>query len=277
MLEFMDLMDITIEATNRRDVHCNYHFHYPFELMLVWSGTIHAQISGKDYILHRGEAAFALPFEPHSFSTEGGSRSICFVFAPEIVTSFYENLRLNKGIHHAFLLDPDLFRYIERTCVSEDAYIPDAAPKVSEIEKNGIISLLLSQIERHCPLPDDGFITTSAKSVDIALKYLSQHFLQPISLESAAKELGYNKSYLSRIIKEQTGKGFAQHLIGLRIYHAAQLIEHASEAKGTSSLSQIALECGFNNIRSFNRNFKMIMGETPSQYFSNHKMHTRQF
>jgi len=276
MLEFMDLTGIATEATTRYNVTCNYHFHYQFELLLVRDGIVHARISGKDYTLHRGELAFSFPFEPHSYTTDGISHSVCFVFAPEIVSSFYPFIRIHNTIHNAFALDPDLFRYIERVSHTEDVTAEIGIPKISEIEKSGIISLLLSQIEQHCPAPDDAVAAENTKSGDIALKYLSQHFLEPITLESAAKELGYNKSYLSRTIKAQTGKGFAQHLIGLRIFHAAQLIELSSKAEGESSLSQIALECGFNNIRSFNRNFKMIMGETPSQYLSNHKVHTKQ-
>lgn len=276
MLEFMDLKGITTDATNRQNVYCNYHFHYQFELLLVWDGEVKVKISGKEYTLHRGDIAFSLPFEPHSYFTEESSRSICFVFAPEIVSSFYKIVNLKKNHKNAFALDPDLFKYLERMCIADRRTIHNFPPPVSDAERMGMIYLLLSQIDRNCPLTEGNASAENTELGDIVLKHLSQHFLEPISLESVAAELGYNKSYLSRIVKEQTGKGFTNHLTSLRIFHAARLIEIAAESGSDISFSEVAFECGFNNIRSFNRGFKMIIDETPSKYLSNHRKHTKQ-
>jgi AAA+ ATPase superfamily predicted ATPase len=64
--------------------------------------------------------------------------------------------------------------------------------------------------------------------------------------------------------------------VRLRIFHAARLIEIAAESGNDISFSEVAFECGFGNIRSFNRGFKMITDETPSKYLSNHRKHTKQ-
>ena len=268
----MDLKDITTDVSNRQNVVCNYHFHYQFEFLIVRSGEIKVKISGKEYLLHRGDVAFSLPFEPHSYTTSEASRSICFVFAPEVISAFYKIINLGKGHRNAFALDEDLFTYIERMCASEQIYTPE----LSSTEKVGMLYLLLSQIDRKCPLPSGDTVTDNTDLCDITLKYLSKHFLEPISLDSVAKELGYNKSYLSRAVKEQSGMGFVSHLTSLRIFHAARLIELAADSGEEISFSEIAFECGFGNIRSFNRSFKTIIGETPSKYSSNHKKHIKQ-
>ncbi|MBQ7381057.1 MAG: helix-turn-helix transcriptional regulator [Clostridia bacterium] len=272
MLEFMDLKDITTDVSNRQNVACNYHFHYQFEFLIVWEGEVKVKISGKEYVLHRGDVCFSLPFEPHSYTTPEASRSICFVFAPEIIASFYKIINQHKAHKNAFALDTDLFGYIERMCAEGQSYTPD----ISSTEKVGMLYLLLSQIDRKCPLSSGDAISENTELCDITLKYLSQHFLEPISLESVARELGYNKSYLSRAVKEQSGMGFVHHLTSLRIFHAARLIELSADSGDESSFSAIAFECGFGNIRSFNRSFKSIIGETPSKYSSNHKKHIKQ-
>ncbi len=272
MLELMDLKGITTDATNRQNVSCNYHFHYQFEFLIVWDGEVKVKISGREYNLHRGDVAFALPFEPHSYVTKEKSNSGCFVFAPEVVSSFYKMIHFKKVLKNAFALDADLFHYIERIFCRENLY----TPRISNAEKTGILYLLLSQIERNCPVLDDRGIGEDTNLCDITLKYLSQHFLEQVSLESVAKALGYNKSYLSRAVKEQSGKGIASHLLSLRIFHAVYLIEQAAETNKEIAFSSLALECGFNNIRSFNRGFKMITNETPSKYLSNHKRHIKQ-
>ena len=55
MLEFMDIDGVDTDATDRKNVCCNYHFHYPFEFLIVWEGEVKAKISGKEYLLSRGE------------------------------------------------------------------------------------------------------------------------------------------------------------------------------------------------------------------------------
>lgn len=266
MLEFMDIDGVITDATNRKNVSCNYHFHYPFEFLIVWEGEVKVKISGKEYLLHRGDVAYSLPFEPHSYTTKESSSSLCIVFAPEVISSFYKVVNPTQTHKNAFALDADLFHYMERVCKRE----------ISGTEKVGILYLLLSQIDRNCPPSDTGDVSENTELCDLTLKYLSHHFLEPISLDSVARDLGYNKSYLSRAVKEQSGMGFVRHLTSLRVFHAARLIELAADTNDDLSFSAIAFECGFGNIRSFNRSFKAIIGETPSTYSANHKKHIKQ-
>ena len=266
MLEFMDIDGVDTDATDRKNVCCNYHFHYPFEFLIVWEGEVKAKISGKEYILSRGDVAFSLPFEPHSFTTKDTSDSLCIIFAPEVISSFYNVVNPNQSHQNVFKLDADLFHYVEKLCKRE----------ISRTEKLGILYLLLSQMDRNSPLSDASKVSENTELCDLTLKYLSHHFLESISLDSVAKELGYNKSYLSRAVKEQSGIGFVRHLMSLRVFHAARLIELAADTNDGTSFSEIAFECGFGNIRSFNRSFKEIIGETPSKYLYNHKKHIKQ-
>lgn len=266
MLEFMDIDGIVTDVTERKNVSFNYHFHYPFEFLIVWNGEVKAKVSGKEHILRRGDVAFSLPFEPHSYTTTDTSDSLCIIFAPEVISSFYNVVNPGQSHQNVFKLDSDLFHYIEKLCKRE----------MSRTEKVGILYLLLSQIDRSCPPTDASKVSENTELCDLTLKYLSQHFLEPISLDLVARELGYNKSYLSRAVKEQSGMGFVRHLMSLRVFHAARLIELAADTNDGTSFSEIAFECGFGNIRSFNRSFKEIIGETPSKYLYNHKKHIKQ-
>ena len=39
------------------------------------------------------------------------------------------------------------------------------------------------------------------------------------------------------------------------------------------SIGQIAYDCGYNNLSHFNRQFKAIMGKTPSEYYQQLQKH----
>ncbi|HNP96076.1 MAG TPA: helix-turn-helix domain-containing protein, partial [Cyclobacteriaceae bacterium] len=46
-----------------------------------------------------------------------------------------------------------------------------------------------------------------------------------------------------------------------RLVHASKLL-----SEETSSISQVCLECGFNNFSHFNKEFKQFTGKSPSAY-----------
>jgi AraC-like DNA-binding protein len=88
-----------------------------------------------------------------------------------------------------------------------------------------------------------------------------QNFQQECSLIEAAKASGYDYSYLSRTFKKKTGISFTEYVNQYRISQAAYLLSNT-----TDSISSIAFACGFNTIRSFNRNFKELIGIPPGEY-----------
>ena len=62
-------------------------------------------------------------------------------------------------------------------------------------------------------------------------------------------------------MKKRTGKTFVDYVNDVRIgYAAIRLVEK------DISISEIAYNCGFNNIANFNRVFKKSKKCTPSQY-----------
>ncbi|WP_394701128.1 helix-turn-helix domain-containing protein [uncultured Draconibacterium sp.] len=64
-----------------------------------------------------------------------------------------------------------------------------------------------------------------------------------------------------RYFKQRTGKAYFEFLNDMRIEYAGKLI-----AGSNDSFGNIAIECGYNSISYFNRQFKRINGLTPLQY-----------
>jgi AraC-like DNA-binding protein len=67
--------------------------------------------------------------------------------------------------------------------------------------------------------------------------------------------------YLSRIIKEETGCGFAEYIAMVRMEHAKRLFSEEHR-----SVKSVALAVGFPDNAAFIRMFKRTAGIIPGQY-----------
>ena len=98
-------------------------------------------------------------------------------------------------------------------------------------------------------------------TVHKAIMYLHNHYAEPFTLNTVAKRVHLNPSYLSSLIKKETGQTFMQHLTRIRIDAAAYLLRRED-----LSMSEVAEKAGFGSEAVFFRKFKAIMGMTPKAY-----------
>ena len=78
-----------------------------------------------------------------------------------------------------------------------------------------------------------------------------------------AEILGTNRTYLSRIINEQSKLSFTHYVNRFRIEEAIRLL---SDPNNETPLKAISTELGFNSISTFYNLFQSSVGMTPSQY-----------
>ena len=81
------------------------------------------------------------------------------------------------------------------------------------------------------------------------------------SLSYFANKLGYTTEYLSFIFKEYTGKGFKSFLDRQRIEEAKRIMLGQD-----ISVTDLAIMCGYNNVRTFNNQFKKFEKLTPTDF-----------
>ncbi len=106
------------------------------------------------------------------------------------------------------------------------------------------------------PVPDvDAHL--SSKIID----YVQKNYTHTLTLEQMARDLGYNYTYLSAYFNHSLHTGFQGFINQYRISHAAALLQGSS-----LPITQVAEQCGFGTIRSFNRVFPKEKGMTPSAF-----------
>lgn len=85
-----------------------------------------------------------------------------------------------------------------------------------------------------------------------------------LSLNDLASKLEIHPNYLSQIINNHENKTFYDYINEYRIEEFKRLISIPENQQFT--LMAVAFDCGFNSKSTFNRYFKKITNQTPSQY-----------
>lgn len=94
-------------------------------------------------------------------------------------------------------------------------------------------------------------------------------YLQPdIDLNMAAREIGTNRSYLSKSIN-QHGIGFNEIINRYRIREVIRIFENENEERNSYTLQKLATAVGFNTKSVFFDSFRKETGMTPAQFREN--------
>lgn len=101
-------------------------------------------------------------------------------------------------------------------------------------------------------------------SVTRALEYLNTHYGEKISVEDLARVANLSSSHFSRVFKEQTSMSPIEYIMMTRLDCAKRMLR-ANE----KSLSEIALDCGFNSSSYFYQCFAREFNVSPSEYRKN--------
>lgn len=105
--------------------------------------------------------------------------------------------------------------------------------------------------------------TAETERMKRVFEFILNHFRDEIRVEQIASVAGLAPAAFCRYFKRRTRKSFVEYLNELRIGHARKLLNNVD-----LSVGQIGLECGFNNVSHFHRQFKLHTGMTPLQYQS---------
>lgn len=92
------------------------------------------------------------------------------------------------------------------------------------------------------------------------LEYIDKNYSEELSVEEIARIVGYSTDYFLKLFSEQMGKSLNTYINEVRCEKAIKRLLSSRD-----SISNIALECGFTSLRTFNRVFKTVTGLTPSE------------
>ena len=127
---------------------------------------------------------------------------------------------------------------------------------------------LLAHSTEYSLLHDQPFVNTYNKKEQERLRriyaYVDEHYQKKIGLEEIAAFTNLGKEAFCRYFKKATGTTFIQFLNQYRISQAKRLL-----LIGKNS-GEACYECGFESLSYFNRTFKKITGENPTEFKKKH-------
>ena|GEM_PF-420780 len=249
-----------ISCLTYQNLHNISHFHSDYELVYVSRGNASIVLGERSFSLEPHGGAFIGSDEIHRISSD--EHTVITVLKIDkaffekhftqraLITPIFKNAphmedmlkrimnELTGDAYNSFLmadtLATELFIYLFRT----EASTSDARR-------------LLSKTGSH------------ALYVDICRKIAAEY--STVCFDSMAAHMHFSRPYFSKVFHSMFGMTFTQYVNTVRIAAAIEKIK-----EGKASITEIALSCGFNTIRNFNRVFKKLTGFTPSELPQNY-------
>lgn len=248
-----------------------FHWHVECELILVRYGSFALNMDGRRTTLHAGESAFV-----HGGCLHGGSPSSCV----------YECLvfDMEKILHDTIIGREKYMQILNGSLNVKAPFSPGGQAgklvasimSVMERQKTGyefITVGLLWQffgvvIQQNLCVPQaDGEKTLGWQALRMkkVLRRIRIDYGQPLSLAELASEAAMVPQYFCRAFRKVTGKTPIEYLNYYRIECAAeQLISTHKQ------VTEIAFQCGFNDVSYFIKLFTRYKGMTASAYRKAH-------
>lgn len=224
------------------------HLHSSFELIVVTDGKMKITVDKKQYDVTKGNALLIFPNEVHSLETPCHSSHFLCIFSVKLVQAYSHIFNTKRPQNHLFSLDESFVSMLEGLRGSNDL-----------LKIKGVLYFLCSifnenatYCERH--RENDDLLFT-------IFKFVEANYNKDCSLEALSNETSYHSVYLSRYFKKCTDMTYTDYVNRYRINEAGYILKNTDK-----TVLQTAYDCGFDSLRSFNRNFKLITGSTPSEY-----------
>ena len=211
------------------------HWHEEFELNEVREGRGILLLDGERYAVSAGDILIIPPNALHAAYPEKGS-----VF-------HYDAL-----VFHPSMLGGGVDRSVT-DCVNP-------LVRGDLLLKSGLLQLVYL-LEADGPPRPRAEERLDHQRIRPALSYLAEHYAEPVTVGQLAGYCNLSKSYFMGCFKRATGMSAMEHLCQLRIRAACEAL-----GKTSRGVSEIAADCGFQNLSGFNRQFKKRVGCSPAQY-----------
>lgn len=228
------------------------HFHANPEIVYVANGQLDVTIDGILNQISAGQYCIVLPWQIHSYTTLESSQSMILVFPGKYISSFSKNMSASHGETQVFPAEP-LVHQMFLQYLYNDA-------EVNEYLLSSILYGLCHSFVTNCKIVPNADRKRNLMLVKM-MDYVSAHFKEDLSLKDVATALGYNYYYLSHLFCEYSGLTFQQFRNMKRIDYARNELVRTQKP-----VTDIAFECGFSCVRTFNRVFRDLVQMTPVQY-----------
>lgn len=255
----------TYKAKHALDSHSN-----SYEMMLFKSGNVDYFINDVTYPLEPGDLTLICPNELHGLFIKDDSP--------------YERIPVHIGDAYMDSFSTsrtDLFSCFHRSASQRvlhlprsiqrqyEAYALDTLDSIAnqeygfDVKIRCNISMILLLVNQACQLYVTDKSNVSPPLIDQAIRYISAHLTEDISIQTIADELNISRSRISHLFKQYTGMSLWNYVISRRVRHAQALLQEGND------VTTACYESGFNDYAHFVKTFSEHIGISPGKYSKN--------
>ncbi len=225
------------------------HMHGNFELFTVTEGEMTVTVDKKVYTLKKDDALLIFPNQAHEISTVKHSCHFLCIFSPMLVQAYSKIFSSKLPTDNKFRLDGFYVKQLQKMRDTE----------MSIMQIKGLLYTICGEFDAGA---DYTLRENEVEQLTSQIfRYVEDNYSKNCSLAALSSEVSYNYVYLSKYFKKHTGIAFTDYVNRYRINEACYILQNTDQ-----TILKIAYDCGFDSLRSFNRNFKSVMGMTPSEY-----------
>ncbi|GEP43368.1 helix-turn-helix domain-containing protein [Brevifollis gellanilyticus] len=102
---------------------------------------------------------------------------------------------------------------------------------------------------------------TEPEPVRQAKAYIMQHLAEPMLLETVAREVHVSLFHFCKVFKRATGTTFTDYVNRARVEKAKRML-----MRPDARITEVAYDVGFQSLSHFNRSFRRIASESPTEF-----------
>lgn len=253
--------DFYVKKDTYKEPMASMHYHIAFELYYVISGERDYFIEDRFLKVSDGDFLLIPPNTMHRTAGKGATRVLVHFTEPFLLRYFTREtlealvIKDKPFVFHPAKEDREFFeKTVSRLLEEWDSFVRG--------QENHAAYVLFELLFRMNSTKNDYVEQRySDQRISRIVQYINENYSRITSIDQVADTFYLSKFYLCRLFAKELGVSMISYLNMIRIRAACAMIE-----ANKLTMTEIALQCGFNSSSYFCKVFKTEMGISPKTY-----------
>ncbi len=239
-----------------------FHFkgecHNFWELTYVDKGYMRSVVDGKEWVLHQGEAMF---YDRGQYHVQYSDKdvAVCYI----TITFDMELLEQASLRDRKFMVDIQLAQLLDKILYEKEHSIFYSEDLIACYLKEFIITLIrMNMYEKTGEDPHSTYqFNVENELVERTASFIDENITKRLAVGDIASHVNVSQSYLSVLFKRHKKYTLIEYINRARLERCKELIR-----EGKHSITKISEMLGYSSVQYLSRQFKSIVGVSPSEY-----------
>ncbi len=250
------------------------HWHGDVEILFVVRGSVQLSVGQDLFSMNKGDIIVINHFEIHSLR-QATENNLLFVvqFDPAFCKRYFSEMQYIRFDDRLLNKDRDAESWTAvRAILIETIEIFAAEQLFYQFQLVSQLNRLVFTLLRNLPFKmyarkEIDSYENNLERLNRILIHIQNNAQYKITLDEIAKDEGLSTFYLSHFIRQHLGVSYQEYLSQVRLNKAAGML-----ATTQKSVSSIAMESGFSDIRYLRKHFESHLGCSPEAYRKRNEM-----